>query len=146
MDGDSPNGYASALVDDVRVYSRALSADEIKRLYIMGHREPLNVHCYDHTPSQHPFPCAYLAPRESVAALVFSFARFPQTAPLAPAHTALATASKTELAATRSPPGPRRRAVPTTRADPADLATYTHPVYGFSFPYFKDFTVQEIQD
>jgi hypothetical protein len=29
---------------------------------------------------------------------------------------------------------------------PEDLTTYTHPVYGFSFPYIKDFTVEEIKD
>jgi hypothetical protein len=29
---------------------------------------------------------------------------------------------------------------------PDDFTTYTHPVYGFSFPYIKDFTVREIDD
>jgi hypothetical protein len=29
---------------------------------------------------------------------------------------------------------------------PGDFTTYTHPIYGFSFPYFTDFTVQEIEE
>ncbi|MEK7532245.1 MAG: LamG domain-containing protein [Patescibacteria group bacterium] len=34
--GDTPGGYFDGAIDDVRIYNRALSADEIKRLYNMG--------------------------------------------------------------------------------------------------------------
>jgi hypothetical protein len=59
---------------------------------------------------------------------------------------ALAAAPKTALIHTlihRDPASARAYYLAQT---PEDLATYTHPVYGFSFLYFTDFTVQEIQD
>jgi hypothetical protein len=33
---DGPSKYWNGLIDDVRIYNRALSADEIKRLYNAG--------------------------------------------------------------------------------------------------------------
>jgi len=35
-DGDASSLYDKGLIDDVRIYNRILSPDEIKRLYNMG--------------------------------------------------------------------------------------------------------------
>lgn len=81
----------------------------------------------------------------SVLALVLSLARG-WSVPHAPMHTALAAAPKTALAdlfTTHDPTAARAYYLAQT---PEDMTTYTHPVYGFSFPYFKDCTVAEIQD
>lgn len=81
----------------------------------------------------------------SVAALIFTLAQN-RTALHAPVQTALAAAPKTEL----------RRTVQAHDAAAArsyylakkseDLTTYTHPAFGFSFPYLKDFTVDDQQE
>ena len=81
----------------------------------------------------------------SSAALVLSLAQF-WTAPHAPASTALAAAPKTELAGSLTSPDPASARTYYLAQTPEDLTTYTHPVYGFSFRYLKDFTVEEIED
>jgi len=81
----------------------------------------------------------------SFVALIFSLARF-WTAPHAAVHTALAAASKTQLADSftgRNPAVARSYYLTKQRGD---LMIYTHPEYDFSFPYLKDFTLQEMQE
>jgi len=59
---------------------------------------------------------------------------------------ALAAAPKTELRRTfqvRDPAAARSYYV---AKKPEDLTTYTQPVFGFSFPYLKDFTVDDLQE
>jgi hypothetical protein len=80
----------------------------------------------------------------SIAALVLSLARSP--APATPVHHALAAAPKAELVHTLTTRDPASARSYYLAQQPEDLTTYTHPVYGFSFPYFTDFTVREIED
>ena len=81
----------------------------------------------------------------SLAALILSLARV-RALPHAPVRTALAAAPKTALAHTLTTRDPAAAVSYYLAKHPEDLTTYTHPVYGFSFPYFKDFTVQNIQE
>ena len=80
-----------------------------------------------------------------VGALIFSLARF-RTAPHTPVHSALAAASKAELVHTLTNRDPSSSRAYYLTKQPGDFTTYTHPVYDFSFPYLKDFTVQEIEN
>lgn len=85
----------------------------------------------------------------SVIALVITLARPPSggwSVPHTPASIALAAAPKAALAGslTRTDPAAARAYYIAQR--PEDLTTYTHPVYGFSFPHGKDFTVREIEE
>jgi hypothetical protein len=88
---------------------------------------------------------ASLALFASLVSLVFSLAHN-WSAPHAPARTALAAAPKTELADSFTNRDPAAARAYYLAILPEDLTTYTHPVYGFSFTYFKDFTVLEIED
>ncbi len=81
----------------------------------------------------------------SAAALLFSLTRY-GTAPHAPVHTALAVAPKVALAHTLTNHDPATARAAYLTGGPEDFLTYTHPVYGFSFRYPKDFTVEDIQD
>jgi hypothetical protein len=88
---------------------------------------------------------AYTSLIASVGALIVSLAGF-RTLPPASVHTALAAAPMAKLQHTLTHRDPATARSYYLSKQPQDLATYTHPVYGFSFPYFKDFTVQEIQE
>jgi hypothetical protein len=85
----------------------------------------------------------------SVIALILTLAHLPArdwSVPHASAPTALAAAPKTELAGSFQDRDPDAASVYYLAQRPEDFITYTHPVYGFSFPYIKDFTVREIDD
>jgi len=88
---------------------------------------------------------AHVALLASVIALIFSLARS-WTAPHPSLPTALAAAPKAALARTLTTRDPASARAYYLTKQPEDLTTYTHPVYDFSFPYFKGFTVQEIED
>jgi hypothetical protein len=88
---------------------------------------------------------ARLALLASFVALTVSLARF-WTAPHVPVHNALAAAPKAALARTLTTRDPASARAYYLTQQPEDLTTYLHPVYGFSSPYFKDFTVQEIEE
>ena len=81
----------------------------------------------------------------SLAALILSLARV-RALPHAPVRTALAAAPKTALSHTLTTRDPAAAVSYYLTKQSKDLTTYTHPVYGFSFPYLKDFTVQNIQE
>ena len=81
----------------------------------------------------------------SVGAVILSCAQFWRT-PDAALHTALAAAPKTELAHALKARDPAAARSYYLAKQPGDMSMYTHPVYGFSFPYFTDFTVQIIQE
>jgi hypothetical protein len=97
-----------------------------------------------HTPHLSTRTIASLALLASVFALIVSLARSP--APATPVHHALAAASKTELAGSFTNRDPAAARSYYLAQQPEDLTMYTHPDYGFSFPYRKDFTVREIED
>jgi hypothetical protein len=78
----------------------------------------------------------------SIAALVVSLSRG-WSVPHTPAYTALAAAPKTELAGAFTDRDSAVERAYYLAHRPEELATYTHPVYGFSFLYHKDFTVEE---
>ena len=85
----------------------------------------------------------------SVIALILTLAHLPargRSVPHASAPTALAAAPKTELAGSFQDRDPDAASAYYLAQSPAAFTTYTHPVYGFSFPYIKDFTVREIDD
>jgi hypothetical protein len=85
----------------------------------------------------------------SVIALMLSLAHPPAggwSVSHAPVPTVLAAAPKTALAGSLTHSGHASARAYYIAQRPEDLTTYTHPVYGFSFPYIKDFTVREIED
>jgi hypothetical protein len=81
----------------------------------------------------------------SAAALIFSLTRY-WTAPHTPVPTALAAAPKAALAHTLTNRDPATARAAYLTGGPEELVTYTHPVYGFSFRYPKDFTVEDLED
>jgi len=64
----------------------------------------------------------------------------------ASAPTALAAAPKIELAGSFQDRDPDAASTYYLAQPPEAFTTYTHPAYGFAFPYIKDFTVREIDD
>jgi hypothetical protein len=59
---------------------------------------------------------------------------------------ALAAAPKIELRRILQAHDPAAAVAYYLSKHPEDLATYTHPVLGFSFPYITDFTVDDLQE
>jgi hypothetical protein len=88
---------------------------------------------------------AHISLLVSGAALVFTLTQG-WSGPHTPVPTALAAAPKTALAGLLSNSDPASARAYYIAQRHEDLTTYTHPVYGFSFPYIKDFTVREIED
>jgi hypothetical protein len=88
---------------------------------------------------------ARLALFVSVITFVLTLARG-WSVPRTPVSTALAAAPKAALADALRGQNPAAARAYYLAQTSEDLTTYTHPVYGFSFPYIKDFTVEEIED
>jgi len=68
------------------------------------------------------------------------------SAPHTSLPTALAASPKTELRRTFQAHDPAAARSYYLAKKPEDLTTYTHPVFGFSFPYLKDFTVDDLTE